>query len=529
MLNYKLLYKDIRYDILNINRASDCTTYLKENSMKTRSSGILLHISSLPGEYGIGDFGLEAYNFVDFLVKSKQKNWQILPLGVTGFGDSPYQSFSAFAGNPYFIDLDELIDQGYLSKEYVKSVNLGKEQNKVDYGILYINKMMIIRTAYNNAMNSSDTENIKIRLNEFYHNNIEWLREFALYMSLKAKNKNKSWLEWDREYRDINSDAVSTFESENQEDMYFWIFNQYYFFKQWKKLKDYANHNNINIIGDLPIYVAVDSADVWSNPEYYNLDQNYNPITVAGCPPDEFTAGGQLWGNPIYKWDLMEQEGFSWWIKRMKSSFQLFDIVRLDHFIGFETYYEIKYGSKDAVHGIWKKGPGIKLFNKIKEELGDLNIIVEDLGHTTDAVRMLVVDANFPNMKVMHFAFNPNDESEHSPHSLARDSVIYTGTHDNHTTLGWIENVSKDDLEYAIEYLKLNKEEGFNWGIIRGAWASPAYLAIAPMQDFLGLGDEARMNIPSTIGDNWTWRMKKEDIKKELAMKIAQLTKIYWR
>ena len=497
--------------------------------MKTRSSGILLHISSLPGDYGIGDFGKEAYNFVDFLVKSNQKNWQILPLGVTGFGDSPYQSFSAFAGNPYFIDLDELIETDLLSKEYVNSIDLGNDDRKVDYGILYINKMMILRTAYNNAINSSKKEIVIKTLNKKYDNNRDWLREFALYMSLKAKNNNKSWLEWESEYKHVNSEAVSTFEAENQMEIFFWIFTQYYFFKQWKKLKAYANDHNINIIGDLPIYVAVDSADVWSNPEYYNLDDNFIPITVAGCPPDDFTEGGQLWGNPIYKWDLMEEQGYKWWIQRIKSSFQLFDIVRLDHFIGFETYYEIKYGAKDAVHGVWKKGPGIKLFNKIKEKLGDLNIIVEDLGHTTDAVKKLVLDSNFPNMKVMHFAFNPDDESEHSPHTLDRDSVIYTGTHDNHTTLGWLENVSKLDLEYAVEYLNLNDDEKFNWGIIRGAWASPAYLAIAPMQDFLGLDDKARMNTPSTIGGNWTWRMKKEDITEELGKKIAKLTRIYWR
>lgn len=502
---------------------------LKGNFMKTRSSGILLHISSLPGKYGIGDFGKEAYNFVDFLVDAKQKNWQILPLGVTSYGDSPYQSFSAFAGNPYFIDLDELIEENYLSVNDIESVNLGEDETKVDYGILYKNKMMLLRMAYNNAINSLDKKQITGILDRFYNKNKEWLREFTLYMGIKANHDNKSWLEWDDEYKSFNSDTVLSFEEENQEEIYFWVFTQYYFFKQWNRLKDYANKNSINIIGDLPIYVAVDSADVWSNPNYYNLDSNFNPITVAGCPPDGFTEGGQLWGNPIYKWDLMEEDGYKWWIKRIESSFQLFDIVRLDHFIGFETYYEVDFGSKDAVKGVWKKGPGIKLFNKIKEELGDLNIIVEDLGHTTDAVKKLVVDAGFPNMKVMHFAFNPNEESEHSPHILARDSVIYTGTHDNHTTMGWLENVSNDDLEYAIEYLKLNNGEGFNWGIIRGAWASPAYLAIAPMQDFLCLDDKSRMNIPSTIGGNWAWRMKKIDLTKELAMKIAQLTKIYWR
>ena len=497
--------------------------------MKTRSSGILLHISSLPGEYGIGDFGKEAYRFVDFLEKAGQKNWQILPLGVTGFGDSPYQSFSAFAGNPYFIALDELIQEDLLSKEYVEGVNLGEDRSKVDYGILYENKMMILRKAYENSKNVANPENLTNRLDEFYQNEKEWIREFALYMSLKAEHNNKSWLEWEDEYKDINSNKVKNFEMDNKDEIYFWVFTQYYFFKQWKRLKDYTNRKNINIIGDLPIYVSVDSADVWSNPRYYNLDDNCIPITVAGCPPDEFTAGGQLWGNPIYKWDLMEEEGYSWWIKRMKASFELFDVVRLDHFIGFETYYEIEYGSKDAVNGIWKKGPGINLFEKIREELGDLNIIVEDLGHTTEAVKKLVVDTKFPNMKVMHFAFNPYEESEHSPHSLAKDSVIYTGTHDNHTTLGWIDTLLPVELEYTIDYLKLDKIEGYNWGIIRGAWASPADLAIAPMQDFLGLNDKARMNVPSTIGENWTWRMKNEDLTDELGKKIAKLTRIYWR
>lgn len=497
--------------------------------MKIRSSGILLHISSLPGKYGIGDFGKEAYNFVDFLVESKQKNWQILPLGVTSYGDSPYQSFSAFAGNPYFIDLDELIEDKYLSINDIEKVSFGENDLIVDYGLLYENKMMLLRKAYKNAINCYEENEIKQMLDIFYNENMEWLRDFALYMGIKSNNDNKSWLEWDNDFKKYNSTSVLSFEEENQEKIYFWIFTQYYFFKQWKKLKDYTNDKGIKIIGDLPIYVAVDSADVWSNPEYYNLDINFNPITVAGCPPDEFTINGQLWGNPIYNWELMEKNEYKWWIKRIKSSFKLFDIVRLDHFIGFENYYEIDFGAKDAVKGTWKKGPGIKLFNKIKEELGDLNIIVEDLGHITDSVKKLVTDSGYPNMKVMHFAFNPKEESEHSPHILSRDSVIYTGTHDNHTTIGWLESASRDDVDNAIEYLRLDTQEGFNWGIIRGAWSSPAYLAIAPMQDFLGLDDKARMNIPSTIGGNWTWRVKKSDLTADLAKRIARLTKIYWR
>ncbi len=497
--------------------------------MKTRSSGILMHISSLPGEYGIGDFGKEAYNFVDFLVKANQKNWQILPLGVTSFGDSPYQSFSAFAGNPYFIDLDELLEEGYLDLSLIKSVNLGEDNTLVDYGLLHKNKMMLLRTAYINAINSDSKDNIANSLVEFYKENIKWIREFSLYMGIKASNDNKSWLQWNEEYQDINSEAVLLFEKENKEEIYFWVFTQYYFFKQWEKLKEYTNEKGINIIGDLPIYVAVDSADVWSNPQFYNLNNKHIPVTVAGCPPDEFTLGGQLWGNPIYKWDLIQANEYKWWIKRIESSFKLFDILRLDHFIGFETYYEVEYGSKDAVNGKWRKGPGIKLFNRIKEELGELNIIVEDLGHTTDAVRKLVKETGFPNMKVMHFGFNHLEESEHSPHTLARDSVIYTATHDNHTTIGWLKTLSESEIDYVIKYLKLDKEESFNWGIIRGAWASPAYLAIAPIQDFLGLDDSARMNTPSTIGGNWTWRINKADLTEELSKRISDLTKIYWR
>ena len=497
--------------------------------MKTRSSGILLHISSLPGKYGIGDFGIEAYKFIDFLVLSKQKNWQILPLGITSYGDSPYQSFSAFAGNPYFIDLDKLIEEEYLKQDHIDKVDLGQDITKVNYEIIYKNKMKLLRIAFSNAMKDKNHRNLKVEIDKFYESNKNWLSQFALFMSLKSKHHNKSWLEWDKEYRDSNSEKVKLFQIENPDEIYFWVFTQYYFFQQWEKLKEYAEINHINIIGDLPIYVAVDSADVWSNPEYYYLDENYYPITVAGVPPDDFTLGGQLWGNPIYNWDLMKEDGYQWWVQRIKASFQFFHTVRLDHFIGFETYYEIEYGAENAIKGKWRKGPGMSLFNKIKEELGDLNIIVEDLGQTTDAVKKLVEDSGFPNMKVLHIAFNLDEESEHMPHSLAKNSVIYTGTHDNHTTVSWLESISKGELNYAIEYLKLNPQEGYNWGIIRGAWASPADLSIAPMQDFLGLDDKARMNVPSTIGGNWNWRMKSTDLTEELGNKIAKMTKIYWR
>lgn len=492
--------------------------------MIKRSSGILMHISSLPGKFGIGDFGREAYEFVDFLAKSKQKNWQILPLGVTGFGDSPYQCFSAFAGNPYFIDLNELLIYGYLKEEDIRCFCLGEDPKKVDYGLLYKNKMNLLRIAYRNAKSL-----LKSELKNFYLDNIDWLREFSLFMSLKAKHNNKSWFQWEKPYRIYDSSEVREFEDENQDEIYFWIFTQYFFTRQWNKLREYSNIKGINIIGDLPIYVAEDSSDVWKNPHLFKLDENLIPTKIAGCPPDGFNDTGQLWGNPIYNWEAMEEDGYKWWIERIKHSFKQVNILRLDHFRGFESYWEIDYGAETAEHGQWVKGPGMKLFNKIRDELGDLNIIVEDLGFNTEEVTKLVKDSGFPNMKILQFAFNPREESEHAPHGFDSNNVVYTGTHDNHTAMAWFENLPREEFNYAVKYLKLNYDEGLNWGLIRGAWSSRANLAIAPMQDFLGLGDEARMNFPGTVGGNWTWRVEKEDLTEELSRRIRELTEIYWR
>lgn len=483
-----------------------------------------MHISSLPGKYGIGDFGKEAYNFVDFLEKAQQKNWQILPLGVTGYGDSPYQCFSAFAGNPYFIDLDELIDLRYLYQDEVNNLDLGKNPECVDYGLLYENKMKLFRIAYGRAK-----ENLANELRDFYLEHHDWLRDFALFMSIKAKNNNISWLHWNKSLRDFKSNEVLDFEKTNQDEIFFWVFTQYFFLKQWLKLKKYANEKGINIIGDLPIYVAEDSSDVWGNPSIFNLNKSLLPITVAGCPPDYFSANGQLWGNPIYNWEALEQQGYNWWIKRIRHSFKLFDIVRIDHFRGFESYWEVKYGSETAVNGKWTKGPGIKLFNKIKDELGELNIIAEDLGFMTEDVVRLIKETGYPGMKVLQFAFDSREESDYLPHNYDKNCVVYTGTHDNDTVIGWFKEIPKEDYDFAVRYLKLDHKEGINWGLIRGAWASTAYLAIAQMQDFLGLGSEARMNIPSTLGGNWTWRVGKDMLTEELALKIAELTRTYGR
>lgn len=494
------------------------------NILTNRSSGVLMHISSLPGEYGIGDFGKGAYYFVDFLAKSHQKYWQILPLGVTSFGDSPYQCFSAFAGNPYFIDLKELLFNNFIDKEDLKINALNTNKTKVDYALLYKNKMELLRIAYRNSKVELHSE-----LKSFYKLNEEWLREFSLFMSIKSKQSNKSWHDWDSQYKVHNSKAVLKFEDNNQEEIYFWIFTQYFFYKQWEKLKIYANEKGIRIIGDLPIYVSEDSADVWSKPKYFKLNKNLVPLTVAGVPPDGFTDTGQLWGNPIYDWDVMKEDGYQWWIKRIAHSFELFDTLRIDHFRGFESFWEVNYGAKNAVDGKWVKGPGVHLFNKIKEELGELDIIVEDLGYSTPEVIKMVEDSGFPNMKVLQFAFNPYEESEHAPHGYDKNCVVYTSTHDNQTIMGWFETLTKDIFEYTAKYLKLNYHEGLNWGVIRGAWASSANLAITSTQDLLGLNDEARMNAPSTMDGNWTWRVNEEQLTDEVAYKLKNLTKLYWR
>ncbi len=494
------------------------------NHLRERASGILMHISSLPGTYGIGDFGKEAYNFVDFLVKAKQKYWQILPLGITSYGDSPYSSFSAFAGNPYFIDLDELIEAGYLSIDKVQNTDLGLCNTSIDYAKLYYNKMALLREAYNNSK-----EILSDKLEKFYEEERAWLRDFALFMAIKESFNSISWLEWPMEYRYYNSDAVHNFESKNKDTMNFWVFTQYFFFKQWECLKHYANEKGIKIIGDLPIYVAEDSVDAWSNPKIFNLDHNLMPITIAGCPPDKFTETGQLWGNPIYDWSYLESTGYSWWIERIRHSFRLFDTLRIDHFRGFDAYWEVKYGDKTAQYGRWVKGPGIKLFNRIKEELGELDIIAEDLGFYTESVGELIRQTGFPNMKILQFAFESEEDSQFLPHNYDKNCVTYIGTHDNQPVMEWLEKASKDARDYAVKYLRLNEEEGYNWGFVKGIWSSTAYLAIAQMQDFLGTGEETRMNEPSTIGKNWKWRIDKANLTDELAEKIADITITYGR
>lgn len=492
--------------------------------MITRSSGILMHITSLPSQYGIGTFGKEAYEFVDFLVKAGQRYWQILPIGPTGAGDSPYQSFSTFAGNPYFIDLDLLTEEELLTKKDYGNVDFGDDLQKVDYEKMFNNKMPILRIAFKNSKGKYKGE-----IKKFKDENKTWLEDYALYMAVKSEFHLKSWQEWDTDIKLRNKKALSHYKKILKEEIDYWVFLQYMFFKQWIALKNYANLNGIKIIGDIPIYVAEDSADTWANSEVFVLDKEKRPTVVSGCPPDAFSVTGQLWGNPIYNWDYLEKTDYKWWTERIKGNINLYDVTRIDHFRGFESFWQVPYGELTAVNGEWVKGPGIKLFKIVKEVLGEVDIIAEDLGYLTQEVIDFRDDVGYPGMKVLEFAFDTKEESDYLPHNYEKNCIVYTGTHDNDTVMGWFQNTKKSDTNFAKRYLKLNKREGYNWGFIRGALSSVGNLAVAQMQDYLGLGSEARMNMPSTLGGNWLWRVKKEYINDKLAEKIKKITKLYGR
>lgn len=495
-----------------------------------RNAGVIMHIASLPGKFGIGTFGKEAYDYVEFLLKSGLKYWQILPLGQTGYGDSPYQSFSAFAGNPYFIDFDILNKERLLHEEEYLNENYGDNVEYIDYGLLFDVKYNVLRRAYNNFKNLDNLE-LREEFEKFNEENKDWLDDYSLYMAVKGKFNLVSWQEWDEDIKKREPEAMERYKRELSDEIEFWSFIQFMFFKQWNALKTFANEKGIQIIGDMPIYVAEDSADVWSNPDAYLIySETLKPISVAGCPPDAFSATGQLWGNPLYDWNYMEKNHYKWWIKRVKESLKLYDVLRIDHFRGFESYWEIPYGEETAINGRWVKGPGIKLFNAIKEELGEINVIAEDLGFLTDEVMRFLNETGFPGMKVLQFAFDAREESNYLPHTYINNCIAYTGTHDNDTFRGWFEVTgNKSDIDYCKEYLALTEEEGYNWGFIRGAWSSVSDVSVALMQDFLNLGNETRVNVPSTLGTNWKWRAKEGSYTDELADKIYKYTKMYGR
>ena len=489
-----------------------------------RTSGVLMPISSLPSPYGIGTMGKQARKFVDFLVKGGQKYWQILPICPTSYGDSPYQSFSSFAGNPYFIDLEYLCKDKLLTKKECESFAWGTNPKYVDYGIMYESRYALLRKAYARFVKNEPQD-----FNEFCESEKQWLDDYALFMALKDANDGQAWSKWDKQLRVRDAGAVAEAREQYAEEIRFYKMLQYLFYQQWNDLKAYANDAGIEIIGDVPIYVAGDSADVWANPDQFYLDENLEPIEVAGCPPDAFSDDGQLWGNPLFRWDVMKKDGYTWWTRRIKAMSELYDIIRIDHFRGFDSFYAIPAKDDTAKNGQWKQGPGIDLFRELEKKLGKLPIIVEDLGFLTPSVHQLLKDSGFPGMKVIQFAFDSREESDYLPHTYSNHCVVYTGTHDNDTVMGWMKTAPKASVKYAKEYLNLTKEEGYNWGMMRAAWSSVADMAIVPMQDILGLGSEARINTPSTLGDNWKWRAIPEQIDTKVAKKLYHYMQMYGR
>jgi len=495
--------------------------------MKKRQSGVLMHISSLPGKYGIGSFGQSAYDFVDFLVRTKQRYWQILPLGTTSYGDSPYQSFSAFAGNTYFIDFDILIEEGLLNEVDVKGADFGDDPRKVDYAKIFDARRPIMEKAVARFLKADDLSDYE----SFVEQNAAWLEVFAEYMAIKEHFDNLAWTEWpDEAIRRREPASLTSYREKLADKLTYHRVTQYLFFKQWLRLKAYANEHHIEIVGDMPIYVAADSADVWAQPHFFKTDAVGKPTCVAGCPPDEFSETGQLWGNPIYDWEAMDKDGYAWWIERLRESFKIYDIVRIDHFRGFESYWEVPADSDTSATGKWVKGPDYKLFAAVKEALGDLNIIAEDLGFMTDEVIELRERTGFPGMKILQFAFNPDDESIDSPHLAPNNSVMYTGTHDNNTVLGWYKDEIDDATrQYMAQYTNRKEYETIPHAMLRTIFASVSFMAIATMQDLLELDSAARMNYPSTIGGNWTWRMTAEELNPIVEGELYSLTKTYRR
>ena len=494
-----------------------------------RASGILMPISSLPSPYGIGTMGAAARSFVDFLVKAGQAYWQILPVCPTSYGDSPYQSFSTFAGNPYFIDLDDLAKQGLLLPEEYASIDWECTPDCINYGVMYEKRYAVLRCAAKRLLEKPGAD-----YRRFVKENDFWLPDYALFMALKDAHNGACWLEWEEPLRRREPAALAAARQQYADDVAFWQAVQFMFYSQWQALKHYANRQEIRIIGDLPIYVALDSADAWANPGLFQLDQENLPTAVAGVPPDGFSPTGQLWGNPLYRWEAHRETGYQWWITRLWYCFELYDVVRIDHFRGFDEYFSIPYGSETAAPGHWEKGPGIELFRAVEQALGKRNIIAEDLGYMSDTVRQLVRDSGFPGMKVLEFAFDSRDTgsaSDYLPHNYPVNSVAYTGTHDNETLVSWYQTITDAERAMVRDYLYdyATPEEQLYKSMIALILRSAAATCIIPMQDWLGLDNSARINQPSTVGQNWRWRLKKTQLTKKLQKEICQMTTRYGR
>lgn len=488
-----------------------------------RGAGILLPISSLPSPYGIGTFGKEAYHFVDQLKAAKQSYWQVLPLGPTSFGDSPYQSFSAFAGNPYFIDLDMLCKEKLLKVSEIKDIDWGEKEDYVSYEALWNNRYKVLRLAFSR---SSYKEENAYQL--FIEENSDWIFDYALFMACKEYFKHQSWLTWDKDIRFREDEAVERYKEMLAGDIDFYIFLQYKFFEQWKALREYANQKGIQIIGDMPIYVALDSADVWTHPELFELNEEREPVNVAGCPPDAFSDDGQKWGNPLYDWQKMEQDGFAWWKRRMQGAAKMYDVVRIDHFIGIVRYYVIP-ANDSAKNGHFAWGPGEKLTKALDEARGETKIIAEDLGVVIPEVSELLEKVGYPGMKVIEFAFDGNNRNPYLPHMYHTNCVAYGGTHDNETLRGYYDNLSKTNLAYALQYTDSKNRDALIHQVFRMTYQSVADTVIFQMQDVLEKGNEARMNLPATIGENWRWRLKKDEFDSEHIQWLLNLSIIYGR
>lgn len=481
-------------------------------------------ISALPSPYGIGTFGKAAYDFADFLAEAGQTYWQMLPLGPTSYGDSPYQSFSTFAGNPYFIDLDLLVADGLLTEEEIAPICWGTDPRYVDYARIYENRFHLLALAKQRGWQRD-----KAAVEAFAAEN-QWLPDYALFMACKRHFGMRAWTQWDDPaIRLRKPEAVETYRESLKADVELFTYLQFLFFRQWNDLKAYIHDLGIQIIGDLPIYVAMDSADVWAEPECFQLNEENVPTDVAGVPPDYFNADGQLWGNPLYRWDAMEEDGFSWWIRRIDGVGKLYDVIRFDHFRGLESYWAVPYGSTTAMNGKWVKGPGTKLVNTLLARFPDLEFIAEDLGYPTPEVQQLLQDTGLPGMKVLEFAFDSRDSSAFLPHTYVENCTCYSGTHDNPPLALWKEEVLAEDLSFAADYFGLNDREGFNWGMIRGGMATAAKLFVAQMQDYLELGRGHRINTPGIPDGNWRWRMEAGEATAPLAQRISKLTRLFDR
>ena len=484
-------------------------------------------IFSLPSPYGIGTLGKEALNFIDFLQAAGQKYWQMLPVGPTGYGDSPYQSFSTFAGNPYFIDLEILVEEGSLLPEEITQRSWGEHPWLVDYEKVYQNRFSLLRLAFQRDQAAHARE-----IGDFARENASWVQDYALYMALKQHFHMACFTDWqDEALKKGEGEALKVCRSLLAEETEFYIYLQYQFFKQWERVKSYARTQGIGIIGDIPIYVSMDSADVWSAPEYFLLDENRRPIEVAGVPPDYFSDAGQLWGNPLYNWEAMKKDGYSWWIRRIAGAARLYDVLRIDHFRGMESYWSVPYGETTAQKGRWIQGPGMDLIQVLQEHFPKVAFIAEDLGYLTPQVRRLVEASGFPGMKILEFAFDRRDaaNSVYLPHSYTKNTVCYTGPHDNATLAGWILDADPEDVAAAMAYFNVQEADKLPAAMLRGGMASVSDLFVAQMQDYLELGEEARINVPGQAFGNWRWRMKAGVLTGDLARKIRKLTELYGR